>query len=263
MRSNLIIISVILGVLGSSFAWAEELPKKSWSDFPDFSYAGYHQGDVPLPQLKAEVSVLDFGAKGDGKTDSTEAFKHALKEAAGKVIAVPKGTYILSDRLKIDLSNTVLLGAGAGETFLNFTRSLEEIEPRLTRNGGGTKTTAWSWSGGLISVGSSARKPSAEVGVTKLASKGTREIWVKDGALFKAGDDCSVAVSDTPKLTLLNYVYAGNPGNISHIKNRKFAISQPVTVVRVQGNKLTLKQALRFDLRFEWLPTIEKLNMKN
>src|SRR5580704_1219322 len=41
---------------------------------PDFSHAGYHCGEEPLPHPGADVSVAAFGAKGDGVTDDTQAF---------------------------------------------------------------------------------------------------------------------------------------------------------------------------------------------
>jgi len=51
------------------------------------------------------VSVLDFGAKGDGVTDNTEAFQSALdyvknKHGGGKVY-VPKGKYLIKGHLNI------------------------------------------------------------------------------------------------------------------------------------------------------------------
>ena len=52
----------------------------------------------------AELNVLSFGAKGDGKTDDTEAFKAALKAADqmnGCVVYVPKGYYCLTESLTI------------------------------------------------------------------------------------------------------------------------------------------------------------------
>ena len=57
-----------------------------------------------LYNVVAELNVLSFGAKGDGKTDDTEAFKAALREAdarGGCVIFVPKGYYCLTDSLTV------------------------------------------------------------------------------------------------------------------------------------------------------------------
>lgn len=43
---------------------------EAWSPtgrLPDFSRAGYHSGEKPLPNVPRAASVLDFGAKGDGQ----------------------------------------------------------------------------------------------------------------------------------------------------------------------------------------------------
>jgi len=58
------------------------------------------------------VSVKDFGAKGDGATDDTQALKNALLSGA-KNIYVPEGVYCISDTLKVP-KNVKLNGAGIG-----------------------------------------------------------------------------------------------------------------------------------------------------
>src|SRR5688572_28165644 len=49
-------------------------------------------------------SVLEFGAKGDGKTDDTGAFQKALDAAAaagGGVVYAPRGNYFFSGHLNV------------------------------------------------------------------------------------------------------------------------------------------------------------------
>ena len=62
------------------------------------------------------------------------------------------GTYQISTRLLIRRSGLVLRGAGRDKTTLVFSRSLEDIKPAPTTNTGGTPTSAYSWSGGLIAI---------------------------------------------------------------------------------------------------------------
>ena len=68
-----------------------------------------------------EVSVKDFGAKGDGTTDDTAAIQAAIDYAETKVISTfrsgatvyfPAGTYVVSSGLTIDTGNVGIAGDG-------------------------------------------------------------------------------------------------------------------------------------------------------
>lgn len=48
-------------------------------------------------------NVRDFGAKGDGKTDDTEALQHCLADGNG-LVEFPRGEYLISRTLDVDLS---------------------------------------------------------------------------------------------------------------------------------------------------------------
>ena len=101
------------------------------------------------------VSVKDFGAKGDGLTDDTEAINRALYElycrspnpSARKVLHFPGGRYIISDGINVP-SNAVLHGEGANNTIIQQTAdptftsyvmttadSLQQIGGQLGYNG--------------------------------------------------------------------------------------------------------------------------------
>ncbi len=62
------------------------------------------------------VSVLAFGAKGDGVTDDTMAFQWAAQSGNG--IFVPAGEFIISDSIKLE--SRVMIGAGEGESIITF-----------------------------------------------------------------------------------------------------------------------------------------------
>ncbi len=70
-------------------------------------------------KLQDFVSVKDFGAKGDGSTDDTNAFKDAI--ATGKTVLVPKGNpyYKITDTLTMSNSHQGLIGdKGLSEIWL-------------------------------------------------------------------------------------------------------------------------------------------------
>ena len=68
---------------------------------------------APLPPLETWANVRDFGAKGDGVSDDTDAFKKAI--AANRAIYLPTGFYIVRDTL-ILRPDTVLIGLHPGGT---------------------------------------------------------------------------------------------------------------------------------------------------
>src|SRR5205085_1640771 len=82
----------------------------------DFSYAGYHNGEAPLPTtFSKEIDVTKFGATPDDAIDDTTAFQKAIKSArkgSGKfrghvTVTIPAGTFVISDVLRIQKSGIV------------------------------------------------------------------------------------------------------------------------------------------------------------
>ena len=73
----------------------------------------WHIVKTKYPSTDAVVAgfnVLDFGAKGDGRTDCTRPFQQALnrmKEAGGGTVFVPEGRYAFAGSLKIPVSVTL------------------------------------------------------------------------------------------------------------------------------------------------------------
>ncbi|MFZ5830728.1 MAG: glycosyl hydrolase family 28-related protein, partial [Planctomycetota bacterium] len=81
---------------------------KAISDAPAFeALRERHYRRVPCFDEAGVVNVKDYGAKGDGETDDTEAFKKAI--AAGDNVFVPKGNFKLTGTLALR-PNTHLFG---------------------------------------------------------------------------------------------------------------------------------------------------------
>lgn len=97
----------------------------------DFSYAGYHQGQQPLPStipgVTVQVTDAPYYADPSGVQDATAAIQQAIDDVGlqgGGVVYVPEGVYRIKPQegnaysLTIAHSGVVLRGAGAGKTRL-------------------------------------------------------------------------------------------------------------------------------------------------
>ncbi|RYX80906.1 hypothetical protein EON83_26550 [bacterium] len=254
--------ALLSGCLMGTRAWADtsQLWGRNgavWSAqgrIPDYSFAGYHSGDAPIPTVEVKGNVRDFGAKGDGVSDDTEAFKRAIAATNDGALLIPAGRYLLSDMLTIGKSNLVLRGEGAEKTVLFFSKSLEEIKPAPTKNTGGTPTSNYSWSGGLIRV--EGKQTGAEVGVVKTrAARGTQVIELEAAPTgLKSGQKIEIRQTDADNNTLLQHLYAGQTGDTREVtKTHTSFVSR---VERIQGNKLWLQRTLRTDISPQWKATV-------
>lgn len=93
----------------------------------DFSYAGYHKSEIPLPKIDknvVDVTQAPYRADASGKTDATAALQQAIDEVGktGGVVYLPAGLYKVSFQqdkdfaLRVHNSNVVLRGAGLTAT---------------------------------------------------------------------------------------------------------------------------------------------------
>ncbi len=93
----------------------------------DFSYAGYKNGEVALPDppTGATFDVTTYGADTTGASDATTAIQSAIdaaQTAGGGVVRLPSGLYRCDGTLAVTSSNMVLQGAGAEQSRIYFTK---------------------------------------------------------------------------------------------------------------------------------------------
>lgn len=86
---------------------------------PDYSWAGYHNSEIPIPDKTGETLFLtDFGAVADDGLDDSGALRKLLQQAMeiqGPVtVQFPRGRLILSEIFYIERSNILLRGSGSG-----------------------------------------------------------------------------------------------------------------------------------------------------
>jgi hypothetical protein len=215
------------------------------SRLPDFSFAGYRSGEVPLPAPAVVANVKDFGAVGDGLADDTDAFVKAIAKVEAGAILIPAGRYKITRVIQIKKSNIVLRGAGPGLTTLVFPKSLSEI---YGAPGYGVASD-WTYSGGLIWVGTwtSTYKKAA---VVADADRGSRVLTVSTTAGLKAGQTIRLSMSDDSTRSLNRHIYAEE--RIGTLPSIRFHSK----ITSISGNRITLERPLRLNVRKKWSPVI-------
>jgi hypothetical protein len=240
---------------------------------PDFSYAGYRQGEAPLPQAAVTHVIADFGAKPDDSQDDTAAFRKALAHLASTkgpvILGLERGRYMLSDVLFIERSDFVLRGAGSGPggTVLELQRPLDELprtpviselENYLRKNNklvDGKPFSAFSWTGGLIWTRRTGKLTSAPSGGALQGRRGQRSLRIT-GQIPTAGSLIEVRWfnrfgQSSPVLSHVFGLQGAIPGERLADAERVLT-SQLLQVVRVEGETLWVEQPLRHDIEPAW-----------
>jgi hypothetical protein len=262
---------------------------------PDFSYAGYHWGEVPLPKNTPTLQVTDFGAVPDDGKDDTAALKRALAAANAApgpvVLKFPKGRFILTDILRIDRSDFVLQGSGTGPdgtviympkplSSLPLPPELRELDKYLKVNdkrqiekerGINHMFSHYAWSGGFIWVnvpgGRPKRylekydKPDLTLAAAIRGRRGEFTLEVADSAKLHVGQLVRLNWfnREGENSSLVRHLYDNQPVKVGrrHWESPNTPlITQEVTIAGISGSTVTLKQPLLHDLRAEWTPTV-------
>ncbi len=139
-RVVLLTIGAVILAASPAVGWRSSLYPEDWKPgykdhwgrfLHDFSYAGYHCGQAPIPAdppgETVDVTQAPYYADNTGAADATSAIQAAINDIStigGGVVYLPAGTYRIrppdgSDcALRIQRSGVVLRGAGPGRTFL-------------------------------------------------------------------------------------------------------------------------------------------------
>jgi hypothetical protein len=113
--------------------WAPGFRDEKGRFLHDFSYAGYRNGEVPLPGPEDRpaftATVTEYGADPAGILDSTgpiQAAIDAVADAGGGTVEIPAGMFRVEGSLTIRTSRTVIRGYGPEASRLLFT-SLDSV----------------------------------------------------------------------------------------------------------------------------------------
>ncbi len=238
-------VSELWGVQGEK--WIES------GRLPDFSRAGYHRGEEPLPEVPQATNVRDFGAKGDGVTDDTAAIQNAINATQRGAVFVPAGRYLVSDYLRIERSGVVLRGAGPDRSVLWFPRGLDEVHPRTGRTSTGSPASGYSFDGAFVRLqGDYQSKPLAKI--VAVARRGDRVVEVDRSVGLAVGQSVLVLVREATDHSLKTHLYCGDPGDIA--RGKQLDTKMLMRITAVNGTRVEFDQPLRFETRLAWQPEI-------
>ncbi|MEE2829574.1 MAG: DNRLRE domain-containing protein [Myxococcota bacterium] len=207
----------------------------------DFSYAGYHLGEDPLPSAVAgpvlDVTDPTYGADPTGSSDSTAAIQAALDDAGslgGGTVFLPEGSYLVappgneSSALRIRYDGVVLRGAGRELTFLINTRT--EMRNRQVIRIEPNNSVDWTSATGM------------EVLLTADGVAGDTSVEVADGSAFST-DDLVLARSSATEAWIADHDMTGDWTSAS-LQGPTFLRR----VVAVSGDTVELDIPLRYPL---------------
>lgn len=259
-----LLFSLLLAVVSTVSAATSDLWGKvgeRWtpaSPLPDFSFAGYRMGAAEPVTPTERVSVKEFGATGDGMTDDTDAILRAVAAAPGKTVFFPAGRYVVTKFIQVTQSGTVLQGEGTALTTLFMPVPMNTISPRVYNNPASSlATTLYSWSGGMISLAGSGYAGETLATVTTAAKRGDIMLTVADASKMEVGTRVVLELTDNSARTLLSHVYRGDSGDLSKLRET-YTLQQVLTVVKINGQILTLDRPLRADVSTEWTPVLKR-----
>ncbi|MDR1282078.1 MAG: glycoside hydrolase family 55 protein, partial [Opitutaceae bacterium] len=266
-------------------------------NIPNCSYSGYHYGEDPLPDTATpsqtfapRINVRDHGAKGNGVTDDTDAIRAAIaavKPETGGIVWFPDGKYKISKVLFVHTNKTVLRGESRDGVELIFTQPLETAwflhrYPAKTKAGW---ATYWNYGGGLIWFTPSPPSPAPKdapkrqiydgpaLPLATPAHRGDTTIRLASPApdgLLRTGDLISLRQTIPDDYSFAKHLCGDGAWADAYDWKNAGSASWPdpskpkpnwiveLAAIAPDGLTLTLRQPLRFDLRADWKPVLQK-----
>lgn len=93
--------------------------------------------------------------------------------------------------------------------------------------------------------------------VAAAAKRGDTTLTVADTSKLQAGTRIVLELTDDSARTLVAHVYRGDSGELSKLRET-YALTQVLTVVKIEGQTLTVDRPLRADVSTEWTPVLKR-----
>ena len=215
----------------------------------DYSYAG-NRINMTVDAKPINIKTA-FGAKGDGVTDDTLAFKKALQEANG-ILYIPQGTYIITGRLLRTNTNPLIIrGDGEGKTIIHFPKSMREL---FGSPGDGNK---WSFKPCFFEIDMQ-KKEDKLCDIIKKSPRGSHLVYCNTTQGIKQGDWVRIALKDDNNASLFKLVYQKEdmiPKEYIGTLQMRF----PNKVLEIGDGYVKLARPLPIDVELDCHPEIQTL----
>ncbi|NLP02824.1 MAG: dockerin [Fibrobacter sp.] len=181
-------------------------------------------GGISVPSENI-INVIDFGADSTGKADCKDAITRAIEAvpSEGGVVYFPAGSYYFSGTISIGKNNVVIRGDGYDKTKLLHDHTGLCFDVVAYKRG------QWqNLPGGF--------------------TKGSKTVTVDDGSKFTVGAFAEIQQANDPPL-----MYTDQAWIQSWADN---AVGQLFEVVNIEGNNVTFRTPLHYDVRSDLNPQI-------
>ncbi|MEI6714375.1 MAG: DUF4955 domain-containing protein [Verrucomicrobiota bacterium] len=220
-------------------AFIKEKAAKSFTQTPDYSYAGYHYSESPLPTITRDThaffDVTQYGAVPNDDQSDYNAVAEAISaaEALGSpaVIYFPPGRYNLREeadvpkgRLVIRKSNIVIIGSGAyaGGTEI----FIRKAAPRST------DSTLFQF------LGEPEKVPTKKATANITSWKDPFTAVVDNSNSLKTGQLVAISCKTTPEQT------QKLQGDLPLETRKEFKMQERHEIVSVRGNEIVFREPL-------------------
>eukprot|EP00879_Flechtneria_rotunda_P032519 GHRR01035736.1.p1 GENE.GHRR01035736.1~~GHRR01035736.1.p1 ORF type:complete len:835 (+),score=148.35 GHRR01035736.1:180-2684(+) len=227
----------------------------------DWGWAGYKASSQTPPKLPVTKNLkTQYGAKGNGVADDTQALLKAIYETAKGVIYFPAGVYILTSVINIR-KPIILRGEGRSKTVLRFPKSLTDLYGNSWVEGKWIGTSQYSHGTGFINIGGwdpTGRDFTKITWITQNCVKGERILKVASTASITVGQWYRVFQKDPGDGSLM---FALN-GDAYPIVNAQKGHPDPcrflARVVSKGTDWIRLERPVPFKIQTRWSPEIHK-----
>lgn len=230
---------------GYSDLWGKDGELWDPTKLPDFSYAGYSQGNELLPEPPVTRNVTEFRKPGMSDTEMLQAalsWAHEQPDTEFTVLYIPPGRYTLTDVLYIRRSRLVLRGAGRTKTTLYIPKSLTDLFGPSKESGTGGYVNF----GGFVSItGKDGRMPALAKALS--GAQGERTIQVDDASKLQVGQYYELLFKDVDG-KFNNLMFDNEYDAPPQYKNQQ-RVKLITRVKAIQGTTVTLERMLPYSIQ--------------